>query len=524
MKTKGFRFSFIIFALLCSFQLKSSAQVWQPDNGDGTYKNPIIFADYSDPDVIRVKDDFYMVASSFNCAPGIPVLHSKDLVNWTIIGHVYDKLPLQRYDHLQAGEGSWAPSIRYHSGKFYVYFCTPTDGLFMASTTYPSKNWELVHVADVVNWEDPCSIWDDNGDAYLVRSKVCACVLYLHKLSPDGKKLLDNGIKLQPTIEGPKFIKKDGYYYILAPAGGVPTGWQAVLRSKNIYGPYEQKTILHQGNTSINGPHQGGLVETQSGEWWFVHFQDRGTYGRIVHLQPAEWVDGWPIIGKDINNDGIGEPVMAYKKPNVGKTYPIENPQTSDEFGSETLGLQWQWWANGNQGFYSLIANKGNMRLFANQVLTESGNPWYAPNLLLQKFSAPQFSGTTCLTFHPQKENERAGLVIMGESYSYIAITKTGKGYTISHCIGDNNNCGGTPKEIKSIIVDKSTVYFKVNVDQNAVCTFSYSLDGKNFTPLGSEFKAKRGKWIGAKIGVFCINPNVEKSTGYGDFDWFRIE
>lgn len=530
MKTKAFRLLFIIFALICSFQLKSSGQVWQPDNGDGTYKNPIIFADYSDPDVIRVKDDYYMVASSFNCTPGIPVLHSKDLVNWKIIGHVYDKLPLQRYDHLVAGEGSWAPSIRYHNGKFYVYFCTPTDGLFMASTTDPSKNWELVQVADVVNWEDPCPLWDDNGDAYLVHSKVCACILYLHKLSPDGKRLLDNGTvifddqKNQPTIEGPKFMKKDGYYYIMAPAGGVPTGWQAALRSKNIYGPYEQKTILHQGNTSINGPHQGGLVETQSGEWWFIHFQDRGTYGRIVHLQPAEWVDGWPIIGKDVNNDGIGEPVMSYKKPNVGKTYPIENPQTSDEFNSNKLGLQWQWWANGKSEFYSLIANKGNMRIFAKQVLTEKGNLWYAPNLLLQKFPAPQFSGTTCLTFHPQKDNEKAGLVIMGETYSFIGITKNGKDYTISQCVGDNNNCGGTPREIKSVTIDKSTVYLKVNVDQNAVCTFSYSLDGKDFTTLGTEFKAKRGKWIGAKIGVFCVNPNVEKSTGYCDFDWFRIE
>jgi hypothetical protein len=215
---------------------------------------------------------------------------------------------------------------------------------------------------------------------------------------------------------------------------------------------------------------------------------------------------------------------MTYKKPNVGKTYPIENPQTSDEFNSDKLGLQWQWWANPQSQFYSLTANKGNIRLFAQQILTESGNIWYTPNLLLQKFPAPQFSGTTCLSLHSQKENERAGLVIMGQTYSYIAIEKSGKRYTISQCIGNNQNCGGTPKEIKSVAVDKSTVYFKVNVDQNALCTFSYSLDGKNFMPLGKEFKANKGKWIGAKIGVFCINPNVEKSDNYCDVDWFRIE
>ncbi len=530
MNIQTFRNYLLCLSLLNILILPLKGQVWQPDNGDGTYKNPIIYADYSDPDVIRVKDDYYMVASSFNCTPGIPVLHSKDLVNWKIIGHVYDKLPLQRYDHIQAGEGSWAPSIRYHNGKFYVYFCTPTDGLFMASTEDPAGKWELVQVADVVNWEDPCPLWDDDGNAYLVRSKVCACILYLHKLSPDGKRLLDNGTvifddqKDQPTIEGPKFIKKDGYYYILAPAGGVPTGWQAALRSKNIYGPYEQKTVMHQGNTEINGPHQGGLVETQTGEWWFIHFQDKGTYGRIVHLQPAEWINGWPIIGKDINGDGIGEPVLTYKKPNVGKSWPIENPQTSDEFNAEQLGLQWQWWANSQPGFYSLTANKGFMRLFSNQVLTENGNPWYAPNLLLQKFPAPVFSGTTCLTFHPQKENEKAGLIIMGETYSYIALSKTEKGYKISLCEGDNKTCGGNPREIASAPLNTNTVYFKVSVEDNAVCRFYYSQDGKEYSHLGTEFKAKKGRWIGAKIGIFCINPNMEKSSGFSDFDWFRIE
>ena len=527
MKTKPWVILLFITVIL---SLPSRGQTWQPDLGNGNYKNPILYADYSDPDVIRVKEDYYMVASSFNCIPGIPVLHSKDLVNWEIIGHVYNKLPLERYDHPKWGEGCWAPSIRYHNGKFYVYFCTPTDGLFMASASDPSKEWDLVQVADVANWEDPCPFWDEDGKAYLVRSKVCAGVLYLHKMSPDGKKLLDNGTvifddqKTQPTIEGPKFIKKDGYYYILAPAGGVPTGWQAALRSKNIYGPYEPKTVMHQGKTSVNGPHQGGLVDTPDGEWWFIHFQDKGTYGRIVHLQPAEWKDGWPLIGMDIDKDGIGEPVLTYKKPAIKGSVSIVNPQTSDEFDTDKMGLQWQWWANPGPGFYSLIEKKGFMRLFANQVLTENGNLWYAPNLLLQKFPAPHFSAVTTLKLNSLNRRERAGLVIMGESYAYIAVEKTAKGYKISQCTGDNNNCGGNPKEIGTSDIGKNSVWFKVEVDPDAKCKFYFSPDGKNFSPLGNEFNAKRGKWIGAKVGIFCVNPAMEKSKGFADFDWFRIE
>jgi beta-xylosidase len=240
------------------------AQVWNPNLPEGKYKNPIIFADYSDPDVIRVGDNFYMVASSFTAMPGLPVLHSKDLVSWRIVNHVYERLPLEKFDRPQHGRGAWAPALRYHNDQFYVYFCTPDDGLFMAKADDPLGDCDLHHVEHVALWEDPCPLWDDDGQAYLVRSKVCGEELYLHKMSADGTKLLDNGkliyrdLDANPVIEGLKLLKKDGYYYILAPAGGVPTGWQTVLRSKNIYGPYDEKVVLYKGNTSINGPHQGG--------------------------------------------------------------------------------------------------------------------------------------------------------------------------------------------------------------------------------------------------------------------------
>ena len=520
-----------ITALVCLyfFAINTKAQVWIPDNGDGTYKNPIVYADYSDPDVIRVGSDYYMVASSFNCQPGVPVLHSKDLVNWKIINHVYDHLPLQRYQKMQAGQGSWAPSIRYYKGLYYVYFCTPEDGLFMASAPDPAGKWTITLVQNVSGWEDPCPFWDDNGQAYLLHGRVGAGPAILHKMSPDGKKLLDNGAiiyrddKKQPTLEGFKFMeKRDGYYYFAAPAGGVAGGWQSVFRSKNIYGPYEDKIVLHQGNTAVNGPHQGGLVETQTGEWWFIHFQDKDAYGRILNLQPATWKNGWPVIGEDKDDIGIGQPVLTYKMPNVGKKYPATGPQTSDEFNSSALGLQWQWQAAPQANWSSLIAHKGFIRLNAIANPTDSGSLFNAPNLLLQKFTAPSFTAITKLQFHPASNADRAGLTIAGNSYMYLCIEKQGVGNNIVLYQGKRARVA-IPKSLVTISINTNTVWFKVSVDDKAMCKYAYSLDGEKFTDIGDVYKAEKGTWIGAKIGLACVNPGLLESKGYVDVDFFRI-
>ncbi len=503
---------------------------WVADLGNGRYQNPILFADYSDPDVIRVADDYYMVASSFNCMPGIPVLHSKDLVNWTIIGHVYNKLPFEKYDKPVHGQGSWAPSIRFHDGLFYVYFCTPHEGLFVATTDNPAGQWKLEHIVAVEMWEDPCPFWDDDGNAYLVRSKLRADILYLHRMSRDGKKLLDNGkiiyhnVTKHPTIEGPKLLKKDSYYYILAPAGGVPVGWQTVLRSKTIYGPYEDKIVLHRGNTEINGPHQGGLVETQTGEWWFAHFQDRGAYGRIVHLQPVHWQDNWLQMGVDINNDGIGEPVMEFQKPNVCKEYPITIPQTSDDFDSEEPGLQWQWHANPQDDWFSLTANPGQLRLYSIQNLTQNGNLWFVPNLLLQKFPAPAFAAKTEVTMNADQINEKAGLVVMGEKWAFVALTKTEQGLMLGMYTGTYDRENDATELIEAVPLKSTSCLLKVIVADTAQCQFYYSLNGRKFIPIGQPFTATKGRWVGAKVGLFNVNPNMAESNGYADFDWFRVE
>lgn len=510
------------------------ATPWVSDQGDGTYRNPVLFADYSDPDVIRVGDDFYMVASSFNVMPGIPVLHSKDLVNWTLIGHVYDSLPFEKFDRPAHGHGSWAPSIRYHNKLFYVYFCTPHLGLFVATAKNPAGPWKLEQMAAVELWEDPAPFWDDDGQAYLVRSKVRADNLYLHRMSEDGKKLLDDGkliyrdLDAQPVIEGPKMMKKDGWYYILAPAGGVPIGWQAVLRSKNIEGPYETKIVLHRGSTDINGPHQGGLVELKSGEWWFIHFQDRGLYGRIAHLQPVEWQDGWPLMGRDIDSDGIGEPVPGGKKPDVGKLWPIATPQTSDEFNSRTLGLQWQWHANSRSEWYSLDrAAKGHMRLYTVSNPTQAGNFRFVPNLLLQKFSSPAFTATTSVTFAPVRNGDKSGLTVMGQHWGYIALFQAEEGVRLGVFKGHYEQYDDATEQLASIQLPAAkdyTLQLRVTVEEGGVYQFSYSEDGIHFHSLGPQLEATAGVWIGAKVGLFALNPSLQPSKGYADFDWFRME
>src|SRR5690554_2671001 len=521
----------LLFCIAFSATVSLSAQVWNPNMDANTYKNPIIFADYSDPDVTRVDDDFYMVASSFNCMPGIPILHSKDLVNWTIVNHVYNALPLEKFDRPQHGRGAWAPAIREHKGKFYVYFCTPDDGLFMAESDDILGEWDLHWVEKVANWEDPCPLWDEDGNAYLVRSKVCGDELYIHKMSSDGRRLLDNGklvykdLETNPTIEGPKFLKKDGYYYILAPAGGVPVGWQTVLRSKNIYGPYEEKVVLHKGDTEINGPHQGGLVELKSGDWWFIHFQSRDYLGRIVHLQPVTWKDGWPLMGEKINNDGIGQPVMTYQKPIVDITAKEVVPQTSDEINTDQLGLQWQWQANPKKDWFSMNTPKGAIQLKSVKNYTQNGNFWFVPNLLLQKFPAPSFTATTKISFHPQLEGEKAGLAVMGKQWAYISLVNAADGIKLGLFQGDYVQCEDLTTEIASVPLDVQSCYLRVEVIEG-LCKFSYSIDNVKFRPLaaGYQFKSIPGLWIGAKVGIFSINPNIQESEGFAEFDWFRVE
>jgi beta-xylosidase len=515
------------------------SKVWVADLGNNQYKNPVLDADYSDPDAVRVGDDFYMVASSFDAIPGIPILHSKDLVNWTLINHaLLRQPPFEHFSKTQHGNGVWAPAIRYHNKEYYIYYPDPDFGIYLTKATDPAGKWsDPVLVEAGQGLIDPCPLWDEDGKVYLAYAYAGSragikSIIAVKEMNAAGDQTIGTGTIVydghenDATIEGPKFYKRNGYYYIFAPAGGVSTGWQLVLRSKNIYGPYERKVVLEQGSTSVNGPHQGAWVNTQTGEDWFLHFQDKDVYGRVVHLQPMKWVKDWPVMGVDKDGDGAGEPVMTYKKPNVGKIWPVSTPPESDEFNSRNMGLQWQWQANPKATWSFLNADKGTLRLYTHAVPEAAKSYWDVPNILLQKFPTEVFMATTKVTFNPNTklENEKTGLIVMGKSYASLGLKSDKDGLSIVHAECNDAEKGKTPTEKVIAQLKGKDVYFRVSVNKGGLCQFSYSLDGTRFINAGAVFKAESGKWIGAKLGLYATRTTTTNDSGYADFDWFRIE
>ena len=523
---------------------------WHPDLGDGRYRNPVLFADYSDPDVIRTGNDYWLTASSFAHLPGLPILHSRDLVHWRIVNHALPTLGAD-FDVPQHGNGVWAPSIRFHEGWYWIYWGDPDRGIYMVRTRDPRRAWSapvLVHAAK--GWIDATPLWDDDGQAYLVHAYARSRAGIKHRLdvarmSPDGTRLLDEGTRVfedsvhHPTAEGPKFYKRDGWYWIFAPAGGVATGWQLALRARAPLGPYEVRTVLAQGTTPVNGPHQGAWVSAPDGASWFLHFQDRGAYGRVVHLEPMRWrADGWPVIGHTASDSAtVGEPVATYAVPRArGRTVrgdTLGDPQTSDEFASAALGLQWQWQANPRPSWYSLAAHPGALRLVAQPVAAGATNLWGAPHLLMQKFPAPTFTVTTRLTPEARAVGETFGLVVFGLDYAYVGVRRTADGYAVVQARIANADRGGAESGTPETSVAAGSLVLRATVADSAHVQFAYSVDGLRFVDAGPPFVARQGRWVGAKIGLFALAPAVVPDSaaphsapptrGYVDVDYFRV-
>jgi beta-xylosidase len=538
--------TFLLISIFCFF-VKSNlvaqtstpyiSKAWVSDQGDGTYKNPVLNADYSDPDAIRVGNDYYLTASSFNCVPGLPILHSKDLVNWKLVNYAIKRLvPEDAYTKPMHGKGVWAPCIRYHKGEFFIFWPDPDRGIYMTKTKDPLGDWEpSVMVKAGKGLIDPAPYWEEDGRVFMAhgwaRSRAGVnSIITVNELSKDASRVIGDDVLVYDglahgdfTIEGPKFYKRNAYYYIFAPAGSVQTGWQVILRSKNIYGPYENKIVLAQGKSTVNGPHQGAWVDTPNGESWFLHFQDKGIYGRVMHLQPVKWINDWPVMGVDTDGDGCGDPVMTYKKPNVGKSYPIETPAESDEFNDEKLGLQWQWHANPKH-FWGLTSRLGFLRLNAEFVPQDFVNLWSVPNLLLQKTPADEFSVTTKLLLQSETPGEKVGLVMMGIDYSSLSLVKTAAGFELQQLLCIDSEKQTAEKLIVKKEISKNEVFLRVQVKEKGLSAFSYSLDGKEFSSIGETFTARQGKWIGAKVGMFCLNPLQTGPRGHADLDWFRVD
>ena len=603
------RFIFVGALLLLSLTLSAQFR----------YQNPVIHADYSDPDVCRVGEDYWMTASSFNCFPGLPILHSTDLVHWDLVGAALTEYPGKGWDApeddfrttVQHGKAVWAPAIRFHEGWYYIYVGDPDRGVFMVRTQDPKGRWEPpVWVVKEKGFIDPCPFWDEDGKAYL--SHGCAgsraglkSVLFVAPMDPDGTRLLGpsrivyDGHLSQPTIEGTKFYRRDGKYYIFSPAGGVATGWQTVLRADDPFGPYEERIVMAWAEGTVNGPHQGAWVDTPAGEDGFLHFQDKGAYGRIVHLQPMTWrADGWPMIGVDPDGDGVGQPVADYRfldfgsasarndkrassarndkrapsarndkrTPSVSndkRNVSVRNDKRSIVIPSEVeesespykpygIDLAWQYPAIPSPYWHQALP-KGGVRLYSVEQKWPYRSFWDCPNFLSQKFPAERFTVCARLSFRPnpqlKEKGEQAGFAVMGNDYAGLRLTDTEAGAKLEYvqCPGASNgqpetvtelavlpyryeplphayesgnvplvNYPDVPEAVLWVMLDVRAKPVEGNVPE-AVCRFSYSLDGKRFTQVDGSFTAQPELWVGAKFGFFCNRFASKNDSGWVD-------
>ena len=465
------------------------------------YVNPILCGDYSDPDVIRVGEDFYMISSSFTYLPGIPVLHSRDLAHWELIGYAARRLPFSRYDRPAHKCGAWAPCLRWHEGVFYVYVCLPDEGLLAFTASDPAGEWECHYVKDVTGWIDPV-LFDADGRVWLAHGFAASRaginnVLYVHEMSADGLRVLDKGRLVyngadhgDVTVEGPKLYRRQGTYWILCPAGGVKTGYQLALRAERLFGPYERRVVLSQGSTPVNGPHQGGWVDDGRGGDWFIHFQDVGAYGRIPHLQPVDWADGWPMMGRQ------GEPVPG--GDTVLPAFDAGIP-TSDDF-VQGLGLQWQWQANPNSAWYR--ETKPGLRLYA----VPEDNLFHAGSFLSQLMQHRDFDWDVSLSMHAQA-GDKAGVAMMGYTYYFLSLgggkvsLNRGRAEEISRWVKERV----TEETMAEAPWDGMEITMRMRV-RNGKVSFFYGIDPRHLTPLGGEYPMACGGWTGARPGIFCLS------------------
>lgn len=528
--------------------MEKEKELYCPVIDDYKYQNPIIFADYSDPDAIRVGDTYYLTASSFNFTPGLPILVSRDLVNWSLENYAIKNIQYDNYKVPQHAKGVWAPSIRFHEGLFYIYYAMPDEGIFVVTAEDALGEWsEPELVLEGKGLIDPCSFWDEDGSAVIVHGYARSRIgfkshLGIFPISWDGKKAIGEdhiifcGLQTQPTIEGPKVYKRDGYYYIFAPAGSVKTGWQTVLRSRTgLYGPFEEMIVLKQGSSEVNGPHQGALITTPEGEDFFLHFQEMPVYGRVVHMQRVTFRDGWPVMGVVNDPDTYcGQPAETELRPKGYKSPKRLYLKACDDFDSDILDLKWQWFGNNSEDFYSLSENPGYLRLYAINVSGES-NPvvWRSPNVLTEKIVCPYFRAnvkvlTEGLKGFIDNGKTRVGMAILGGNYAFLSLSDSELGFVLSYGMSIERN-----GKIEEVVLSRH------NLNDNpeyVILTVTYEiLSGKPMFYMGYQlpsgekasilesytFLPEGHQWVGAKMALYAIGNN---EGAYGDFDYIDVK
>jgi beta-xylosidase len=499
------------------------AQIPKSDNGDGTYTNPLIPADFPDPDVIRVGDTYYMISTTMFVFPGATVLKSKDLVNWEYCSNAlprFDFSPCYNLDNCNRyAHGQWATSLKYHDGKFYLLFITLDEGGFLCSASKAEGPWEVRKLPR--GFYDPGLFFDDDGRIYVTHGYSKISVTELNPdFSPKSKDSLVFTGDIRKGLEGMHVYKINGYYYLYGTYGG-RDGIQVALRSRNIYGPYEQKVVIRDTTPGINyGIHQGALIQTAAGEWWTILFVDSGPFGRFPSLQPVTWIDDWPMVGVD------GKAVTRYRKPKHGfdnkprevNSMPRHHLPTSDEFNRNSLGMQWGFNHNPVADKWSLAERPGYLRLRTAAVVKSLPQ---ARNMLTQRPFAHYDStvptvATTKLDLRKMKDGDITGLAVFQDPYAWLGVKMNGDKKYLQM---SNNGVAIDSVEIKAPVVYLRTIA----LNYTGIARFSYSLDGRKFIPLGNELHMQFNLKIftGNKFGLF--NYATKEPGGYVDFDWFRV-
>ena len=512
------------------------------DQGDGTFKNPVLPGDFSDPDVIRVGGDYYFITSTFQYSPGMAVLHSKDLVNWEFLSHCVADLtqmgPELNWDRMNRyNRGIYAGTIRYHDGKFWVFWTTMDEGVFMTTASNAAGPWAPVtRVWDSQGWDDPAPFWDDDGQAYLILSNpgntqdnLGKWVPHLFKLSRGGTRIDAASAKVLDafsTSEGNKLYKINGLYYFFHNEyhrkQNVRVG--VMMRAHSLNGPWEKKTILEDAPGRYDRqPNQGGLVQTEAGDWCFITQQGRGengaeyfharrgnadaalprsmdqtgTYdGRPSSLIPVKWADGWPMPGL-IDKNGAGNLVWTALKPVAG--FPRQVPQSSDNFSAATLGPQWEWNYQPRSEKWSLTARPGWLRLEAFAPLVK-GDFFKAGNTLTQRIMGTD-GGTVQVKLDAagMADGQIGGLVFFWKDYAQIGVAQTGGRRRIVFSTDGVLTPG--PE-----LLSANLAWVRATIDARGGCVFACSLDGQTFTPMGVRFDFGWHNYRGTRLGLFTYN------------------
>lgn len=495
------------------------------DQGNGTYINPVLPADYSDIDAIRVGGTYYAIASTFQFSPGETILRSKDLVNWTIAGHAVSDLnqisKQLNWKHMNRyGRGIWAGAIRYHDHQFWIYFGTPNEGYFMTTARHASGPWAPLHqVLKGPGWDDCCPIWvrkrgGHGAQGYLVGTSFAQHYkIHLFKLTANGEHLekgFDKVIHQSPGSEANKLYRIHGWFYHIY--SDTRTGQRVVMaeRSRRLTGPWQTRQLNHVNPRVDFAPNQGGIVQIPDGNWWFFTQQGTGNWaGREDCLLPVTWINSWPIIGR-VGRDGIGNMVWQHKKPING--FPMVTPQTSDNFNKNMLAVQWQWNYQPRNSKWSLTQRPGWLRLHAFRPL-QKGNLWKAGNTLTQcSMNAQHCLVTMKMDISGMANGQQAGLCHFGHTYSTLGLHKS-RGRTR---LIFNNNGKITPGPL----VHSAIIYLRSAWGQHAHSRYFYSLNGKHFKRFGGMYKLTWGNYRGDRIGIFCYNNRGP--AGHVDVDWFH--